>query len=234
MSGPNRGRWWNVASAGSGYVTGLRAKEQMALLRCLISRGDIVWDVGAHHGYVTMLAAERVGPAGWVHAFEPGQRNARILTRHVHWNRLSNVSVHDVALASYAGRARFGGGLTSKMHALGSGDEYVRVCTAETLVESGTVREPTVVKIDVEGSEADVLTGALPVLPSHVLILVAIHSAEADQACTHLLQARGFELVPSHALDWARDHRWRADPDLLCIGPDHQDRDRVKELLRAG
>lgn len=171
MAGVNRGRWWNLASSGSGYVTGRRAHGQMELLRLLISPGDVVWDVGAHHGYVTLLAAGRVQPDGWVHAFEPGDRNARILGRHVRWNRLENVSVHRIALASYVGSAGFGGGTTSKMHALGGGEEEVPVRTAESLVGSGAARAPTFVKID--GSR--------------------------------LLEARGFELVPSRALDRARD-----------------------------
>ncbi len=233
IAGVNRGRWWNLASSGSGYVAGRRAREQMGLLRGLIASGDIVWDIGAHHGYVTLFAATRVKPDGWVHAFEPSQRNARILKRHVRWNRLANVSVHDFALASYTGTTRFGGGTTSKMHALGHGKQEVSVRTAETLVRSGAVRAPTFIKVDVEGSEADVLKGALPVLSSRVLILVAIHSAAADEECTRLLHDRGFELVPSRKLERACQHRWRGDPDLLCIGPDYEQRDRVKQLLQS-
>lgn len=234
ISGPNRGRWWNAASAGSGYVTGRRAREQMALLNGLISRGDIVWDVGAHHGYVTMFASERAGADGWVYAFEPGRRNSRILARHIRWNGLDNVSVHDCALASYSGRARFGGGPTSKMHALGKGEDDVTVWTAEDLVQSGTVQGPTFMKIDVEGSEADVLSGALPVLPSDVVILVAVHSVESDRACTVLLRDRGFELIPSAALKQARNQEWHADPDLLCVGPDCKARDRLRRLYQSG
>jgi FkbM family methyltransferase len=228
LSGVNRGQWWNIGSSGSGYGTGRRASEQMTSLERLISPGDIVWDIGAHHGYVTLLAAARVKPDGWVHAFEPSQRNVRILRRHVRWNRLGNVSVHHCALASYTGRTSFGGGGTSKMHALGRGEEEVSVCTAESLVRPGIVRAPTFIKIDVEGSEAEVLEGALAVLPSCVVMLIAVHSAASDRECTRLLEARGFRLIPSRGLDQARNHGWRGDPDLLCIGPDYEDRNRVK------
>lgn len=234
VAGVNRGQWWSMASSGSGYVTGRRASDQLASLQRLISQGDIVWDIGAHHGYVTLLASTRVKAGGWVYAFEPSQRNARILERHVQWNRHGNVSIHRCALASYTGRARFGGGTTSKMHSLGRGEEEVPVCTAESLVRSGTVRSPTFIKIDVEGSEAEVLAGALSVLPSSALILIAVHSSASDRECTRLLEARGFTLVPSRALDRARDHTWRGDPDLLCIGPDYEDRNRVKQMLQAG
>lgn len=233
IGGVNRGRWWSLVSAG-GYATGGRAEEQMAVLRDLISPGDVVWDVGAHHGYMTLLAAARVQPGGWVYTFEPGGKNRRILERHIRWNRLGNVSVQECALASYDGTARFGGGTTSKMHTLGGGEEEVAVCTGETLVRSGAVRAPTFVKIDVEGAEADVLAGALSILSPRVVMLVAIHSAAADEECTALLQAHGFALHPSRALERARRTRWRGDADLLCVGPDHHDDGRITSLLESG
>ncbi len=233
MGGVNRGRWWSLVSAG-GYATGRRAREQMAVFRELISPGDVVWDVGAHHGYVTLLAAARVQPDGWVYAFEPGRKNRRILERHVRWNRLRNVSVQECALASYDGVTRFGGGTTSKMHALGAGEEEVAVRTGEALVRSGVVPAPTFAKLDVEGAEADVLAGALPILPARVVMLVAIHSAAADEECTALLEAHGFALHPSRALDRARSSRWRGDADLLCVGPEHRDDGRITSLLESG
>ena len=71
LSGPNRGLWWSLASAGSGYATGLRAARQMELVASLVGPGDVVWDIGVHHGFVTLCAARRVGSTGEVHAFEP-------------------------------------------------------------------------------------------------------------------------------------------------------------------
>ena len=53
LSGVNRGRWWSLVSAGSGYGTGRRASGQMSLLCGLLHPGDVMWDVGAHHGFVT-------------------------------------------------------------------------------------------------------------------------------------------------------------------------------------
>jgi FkbM family methyltransferase len=202
----------------------------MALLSHLIAPGDVVWDVGAHHGYVALLAATCAGPLGRVHAFEPGTRNVRLLRRHVHWNRLGNVVVHNLALAAYTGRSRFGGGATSKMHRLGNGDEDVVVDSGENLVRSGVVLSPNVVKIDVEGSEAEVLKGTLPVLPTGALVLVAMHSFGSYRECTGPLQDRGFDLIPSPALELALHGPWRSDPDLLCIGPDCDRRHRLDGL----
>src|SRR5690606_20691149 len=154
-------RWWSLASAGHGYATGRRAAAQTRLLESLIHPGDIVWDVGAHHGYVALFAARRVGPAGQVHAFEPSRRNRRMLERHMRWNRVTNVRAHAFALSAFDGEARFGGEHTSKTFALGAGPEVVNVCTAATLVARGVCPPPTFVKIDVEGAEADVVAGLI-------------------------------------------------------------------------
>lgn len=234
VGGVNRGGWWNLASAGNGYASGRRAHDQMDVLQRLIRPGDVVWDVGAHHGCVTLLAAARVAPDGWVYAFEPGKQTNRILRRHVRWNRLTNVSVEDVALSSYTGVTRFGGGLTSKMNTLGGGDDEVAVTTGEALVQSGAVRPPTFVKVDVEGAEGAMLEGALPVVPSHAVLVVALHSAAADGHCTRLLREKGFTLLPSRELVQARREHWCGDPDLLCVGPAHQDDGRIARLCKDG
>jgi FkbM family methyltransferase len=65
-----------------------------AILWCL-GRGDVFFDVGAHFGYYSLLAAEIVGPVGRVFSFEPTPRTHRILSE--------NVSAHpNVEACQYA------------------------------------------------------------------------------------------------------------------------------------
>lgn len=232
ISGVNRGRWWSIVSAGSGYASGRRQRGQLALLTSLLEPGDRFWDVGAHHGFVTLAAARRVGPAGRVDAFEPSRRNRAMLDRHLRWNRSRNVHVHPFALSDRSGETSFGGEGTSKTYALGCGSEMVAVRTASELVRTGICPAPTFVKLDVEGAEADAITGALDVLPSHARLLVAVHGPDADARCTALLDASGFSLVPSRALEACRRGTWRGDPDLYCMGPDALHVERDLALLR--
>ncbi|MDZ7780600.1 MAG: FkbM family methyltransferase [Gemmatimonadota bacterium] len=225
VGGLNRGRFWNLASAGSGYATGRRAGPQMALLHDLTGRGEVFWDVGAHHGYVTLMAAARVGPEGHVEAFEPGLRNMRLLRRHLRWNRVANATVRPLALGAFEGEADFGGGDTSKMHALGGGSERVTVRTGRSLIEAGTVAPPDVVKIDVEGTEADVLEGLLDLAPPTARFVVAIHSRRSDRACVALLREHGFSVRATPELERARRDggAWPGDPDLVAVGPEGTD-----------
>ena len=233
LSGVNRGRWWSLASAGSGYGTGRRSGAQMELLAALVRPGDIVWDVGAHHGFVTLCASRSIGPTGSVHAFEPSAGNRETLRCHVRWNHLPNVEVHPYALSDFDGESRFGGTGTSKMFSLGGGSEVVQVRSAETLVAARICPAPSFVKIDVEGAEPATVAGVLGVLASSARLLIAIHGRESDERCTALLEAAGFHLVPSRGLEQCRRGPWRGDPDLFCIGPTAPSADRDLAYLRA-
>ena len=228
--GVNRGRWWNLASAGSGYGSGRRSSVQMRIIASLARAADVAWDVGAHHGYVTLCLASRVGPTGRVVAFEPSERNRRLLGRHVRWNALANVSIQPFALGARDGESRFGGTGTSKMMHLGEGEERVAVRSAESLIASGACRAPTLLKIDVEGAEADVLRGAVRILRKDARLLVAMHSREADTQCAAILRAAGFQCLESRALTASRSGEWASDPDLFCVGPD--DAQGEQDLVR--
>ena len=233
LGGVNRGLWWSLISSGSGYASGRRAGAQMQLIEDLIQQGDVMCDVGAHHGYVTLAASRKVGARGAVHAFEPSVMNRERLSRHVGWNRLSNVSVHPYALSDYDGECAFGGSGTSKMFAMGGGDELVQVRSAESLVQQHLCGAPDFVKIDVEGAEADTLRGLLPVLSQSARLFIAMHNADADAQCTAMLERAGFNCIASHGLETSRKGPWRSDPDLYAVGPEYGGRARDLATLRA-
>lgn len=224
VSGPNRGRLWSLASAGRGYATGRFEQARMRTMLPLIRKGDIVWDVGAHKGYVALALARAVGSEGRVLAFEPSYRNLEYLTRHVGWNRPSNLEVLPIALSASEGEASFGGSGSSITYRLGQGDERVRVRTMETLIDSDGRPAPRVMKVDVEGSEVDVLRGAGPRLGDVELLFVAIHGRALYGPCRSLLEEAGFEVaaVPAlrEAAAGAEGDPWPGDPELVAWRPE--------------
>lgn len=185
----------------------------------LVKPGDCVWDVGAHHGYVSLLAARLVGDSGQVVAFEPSSANRTLLQRHLRWNAAQAVIVSPVALSDRAGTARFGGSGTTKTFALGVGDEMVEMRRADTLIATGDLPRPSFVKIDVEGAEADVLRALLGSLDASATLQVAVHSLEAFRQCLALAQQHELQLVPSVKLRACLERgTWHGDPDLLLLG----------------
>lgn len=66
----------------------------------LVKPGMVVADIGANHGYFSLLLAELVGPDGFVHAFEPNPRLVDLLDGTLSINGFSGRStVYNTALA---------------------------------------------------------------------------------------------------------------------------------------
>lgn len=220
-AGPNRGRWWSLASAGRGAAAGRFEAQRVDGLLRLLQRGDVVWDIGAHKGYVALAAARAVGRDGRVYAIEPAPDNLQSLRRHVGWNDAANVEVVATAVSDHDGRAQFGGSGSSITYRLGRGEAQVEVRTLPALLAEGLM-PPTVLKIDVEGSEAAVLRGAGDALNGVDIVLVAVHTRELYDECSELLRQRGFTVHRSAAMQRMMERLpdgWSADPDLLAIAP---------------
>lgn len=230
-AGPNEGVRWSLTTSGRGYGDGSFERGKMDLLCGLIQPGECFWDVGAHKGYVSLLASRLVGQRGRVYAFEPSAENLGFLRRHVKWNRAENVTVFPFAIADSDGKEKFGGGSSLSLR-LGGGGEVVEVRTVESLLQDG-LRAPTFLKIDVEGAEARVLKGAGESLyaPDRA-ILVATHSKESFEECAGILKQSGFRVIESGEVEDLRRRSWtgRGDPDLLALG---SERSVSEDLLTA-
>ena len=231
--GPNRGLKWSLASAGNGFRRGVREPARMAHLGILIHPGDVVWDVGAHYGYVALLAARRTGPTGQLHAFEPARRSRWYLSRHVAWNQLGNVVVHPFALSDFDGQSGFGGGDSSQMFSLGGGTERVQVRRGDELVRKGVCPPPTFLKVDVEGAEAGVLRGVMEVLRPDSRLFVAIHSRDLYSECIELMRSIGFRAFPSAQAERVAAAGWIDDPDVFFVGPGYRGADQDLKMLRT-
>jgi hypothetical protein len=80
-------------------VLGEYSESEVRLFSALVRPGDTVLDVGANIGAHSVALASFVGPAGRVHAFEPGAETAAFLRANVALNALDErVLVHQVAV----------------------------------------------------------------------------------------------------------------------------------------
>lgn len=191
--GPLRGRRW-IATSGSAFITGRYEPEKTAALASAVGPGDIVFDVGAHVGYFSVLMADRAGPRGHVYAFEPRPLNLRFLRRHIEVNRCTNVTVMDLAVGAGDGMARFDTRTgTGTGHLSPAGNLEVGMTSLDALVDAGRLPPPTFVKIDIEGGEVDALTGALRMLARHrPRLMLATHGDALDRACRGILEPLGY------------------------------------------
>jgi len=164
---------------------------------------DIFWDVGANVGLYTCFASNE---GSRVVAFEPGPGNLDRLRENLSRNAVEAM-IFEGALGSESGTVELAreyngaGGVHSVTH--DSTEKNISVLTkrGDELIESGEFPAPTVLKIDVEGAEADVLNGLETALVySAQTVYVEVHedllpkfNSEADEI-TSLLENAGFNI----------------------------------------
>jgi FkbM family methyltransferase len=127
--------------------------------------GAVVFDVGANLGAYTMLFAQWAGETGRVVAFEPAADAVEGLAKLVASNGLeSRVTIVRAAAGSAEGEAAFaGGGVDGSSRLVGDHDRRATTRVAITTIDAVCRRErviPTLIKIDAEGTELEVLRGA--------------------------------------------------------------------------
>lgn len=187
------GIWWIARNDAMGQMvlSGTFEPAEQAFVGRFLRPGMTVLDVGAHHGFYTMLASRRVGPSGRVIAFEPSPRERERLVSHLRLNRCRNVSVESVALADLKQRAPLfivegtqTGCNSLRPPAVGepTRTEWVWTERLDDYLRKSGVSQIDLFKLDVEGGELVVLQGAAELLgrePRPVLLY------EAEDVRTH-------------------------------------------------
>lgn len=173
-----------------------------------LREGDVVVDVGANVGYLSLLAARRVGPRGAVVAFEPVPSIVRALHENLALNDVDWVRVEPVIASDTTGSAEIfrgdPGNLGLSATAPGRGrvsEGHVDVVRAADRIDEDLWPRIRLVKVDTEGDDLRALRGLEPVLsamPSGAAALVEITPDELrDRGSTpeeivELLRASGF------------------------------------------
>jgi len=201
----------------------LEVPVQEALRRTLPA-GGVLWDVGANVGFFALLGARLGGPSSRVVAWEPVAAVAAHAREAALRSGLdAQVEVREAAVSAVPGteellvaRDASWSHLASRGNAAGTRGERVTVTTLDEALADGAP-PPDVVKLDVEGSEADVLRGALQLLAERRPALVIELHGSAAEVCALLdgagygaerLDAAGAALkAPAHAHLLARPRR---------------------------
>ncbi len=159
--------WYDI------YATDPKWNEMRCIRDLLIEEGDVVFELGSHHGCTTIVLANWVGPVGKVIAFEPSPDNIAILKKNIEMNNLSNVKVKEQAAGERTGHSRFRGmsvlpGDTNQL--FDKAEEVEMVCIDDLIG-----LHPTLLKLDVQGYEINVLKGAQMILQTRPKLAIEIH-----------------------------------------------------------
>jgi FkbM family methyltransferase len=204
--------WWHVPE--------LYLNAELLCQREMCARGSVVFDVGAHHGLTSILSSLWVGTAGRVHAFEANPENALVLSANVGLNHLDQCTLVNAAVGSKSGVVSLAG---ERVVATNAGRKKVPLLSLDDYCEARGIERVDVLKIDVEGYEAEVLRGARYLLAGRPKIDLELHLDDVAQfgcspadvlAHIDLTRYRGSMMVRP---DWDTLHPLHTAADL----PEH-------------
>lgn len=190
------------------------AQREIDLLLELLPPGATAVDVGAFVGTHTLAFARHAGGVCRVHAFEPDPRHFDLLTRNLDLNDLRNVKAYRVALAAERGPLAF---------ARGEGSNYGHARLVDP-ADAGGIRVEAVtldqlrlafcdvIKIDVEGMEAEVLQGAQATLARcRPIVYCECNALEQGWPVVVLMRQLGFGCW-GHSFTAFNPDNFRGDP----------------------
>jgi FkbM family methyltransferase len=143
---------------------------ELDLVRMVLRPGDVFVDAGAYHGWYSLVASGAVGGTGLVLAFEPNLEAFAVLERNVALSGQRNIRIFHLALAKATSTVwLYKGPGDESPSALayvpgGAGRELVLARRLDDVLAELQVSRVALMKLDVQGAEADLLEGAMRTL----------------------------------------------------------------------
>jgi len=208
-TGLGKGLWVNLDPRFEmDYASGKYERQVEQKLSELLRPGAVFYDVGAHIGVLSLVAARLVGTQGIVFAFEADPANAARVEEHSQRNGLIQIRIVPSAVWSTGGRLRFERASTQSSLNQGA----VATERTETTVNTVDVdaialddfscrhAPPDLIKIDVEGAEGAVLRGCEQIFATKRPVLICeVHHEDAFGEISRWL------LKQNYSFEWLVD-----------------------------
>ena len=206
------------------YLLGTAETHLQEIIKEYVGTGDIVYDIGANIGYVSLSLAKRVGATGLVIAFEPVPRNIASFRENIQINKLANVQLLEFAASDKRGDAviRFAENLSTASLVWHRNDPSatrlaITTVSIDELVESGELRNPSFIKIDVEGAEGNVLLGMRRTLAAAKPVLFVECSEAGRETAWYLLRELGYQCQSAVTRKWVQVFEEYSHSDFLWL-----------------
>jgi FkbM family methyltransferase len=206
--GPLKGyRWRFDASTNNEVILGFWEHSMQSLYAKYLHPRNVVFDLGAHQGFLAMLAANLVGEQGQVHAFEASATNFSRMVDNFRLNRIRNCRPVHAAVSDRKGRVEFSDTahdnsntyIRSSPHFRNQPTVQVPALSLDAYIDANPARPPDFIKVDVEGAEFAALVGAERLLNTrHPLMYLEthnLHNPGVDRLCLDLLARTGYRIV---------------------------------------
>ncbi|MNU81214.1 2-O-methyltransferase NoeI [compost metagenome] len=133
---------------------------------------DVILDIGANIGEISLRFAQTY-PQASIHSFEPFPDTFHSLKQNVSLNSFPNIELHPVGLGSEQGNVFFeersvgNPGMNRVTSDPERSSKEVTITTLDSFAEKLGNRRVSLIKIDVEGYELEVLKGASSLIQQH-------------------------------------------------------------------
>ncbi len=151
------------------YYSGELDRKITWVISKVVRPGDLVLDIGANLGLISMILAKLVQPSGKVLAFEPIPYMQTLIRKAIEKNGINNIELFPIALGASPGlltlnipQGHFGrSSLVQNYQGENCESCSVPVETLSDIMRRGKfIQKIRLIKIDVEGFEPEVLKGA--------------------------------------------------------------------------
>lgn len=170
------------------FFRGIAHPELVNFLLTILKADDIFFDAGAHSGFFSILAATII-KHGTIHSFEPIAYNNLLIKKSIKLNNLINIRLNRVCLGARDGVTNFY--LSSQTDASSikktryqSSIKVIkcRMIKLNTYFKLHNIRKIDILKLDVEGSEKDILFSSPNVFKKNRPIIICEFANDAASA----------------------------------------------------
>jgi FkbM family methyltransferase len=166
-------------------------------MKSFLKSGDTVFDIGGHHGLMSIFASNLVGDQGRVVSFEPNPEMRPILQKNLTLNNITNVLIEPIGLFDQEDNLEFypqqGNVSWNSSFIKDFVDRkseltpiIVPTTTLDNYVEKNQII-PNFIKIDAEGAEIFILNGAKKTIQTyHPILVMEFNALAAEKAGTSI------------------------------------------------
>lgn len=207
-----------------GYILGTYEPDTTKAVTDHCKPGWVVCDIGAHHGYFSLLMSKIIGARGYCFAYEPFSENYDCIVKTIQANSLTNITVEQLAVSNQSNLKVFQtipqestmGRIVNNI-ALGETHRFeeaaiVKTTSLDDYFKNCGFPRIDMIKIDVEGAESQVIEGAQSILNNYTPILIMeIHACGKDDLARHpiliYLEGIGYQIDVLNIDHWISNNQ---------------------------